>query len=250
MVSSGTNIRRGMPRRPGGEPWPPADQAAVVPADARCPRPSHAAEVAAGGRAAAAPRRGQAGPTRPPPGRRRRGARGERRGSSRDRTGASYARDARCRCARRRAPRSPEPRRIGRSRSANGWPCLVVGWLLRRCSWPPRWSSESDWFLTLDFMQEFLVAYPGEYPLPEGAPVGIPTLDRVAALLQHVPDRADHPLRAAVRTEKRPRVFWAPRHNRKGKISLDAVVPPGRSTSSGSRTASSTSCCCSSPRSG
>jgi thiosulfate reductase cytochrome b subunit len=76
------------------------------------------------------------------------------------------------------------------------------------------------WFLELDFMQEFLVTYPGEYPLPEGAPVGIPawlgwqhffnTFLIVLIIRSGL----------RVRTEKRPRVFWWPRHNPKGKISL------------------------------
>ena len=75
-------------------------------------------------------------------------------------------------------------------------------------------------FLGLDVMQEFLAAYPGEYPLPEGAPVGIPawlgwqhffnTFLIVLIIRSGL----------QVRTEKRPRVFWAPRRNHKGKISL------------------------------
>src|SRR5690606_34259261 len=30
------------------------------------------------------------------------------------------------------------------------------------------------WFLSLDFMRDFLTTYPGEYHLPETAPVGLP----------------------------------------------------------------------------
>ena len=30
------------------------------------------------------------------------------------------------------------------------------------------------WLLSLEPLQDFLATYPGEYPLPEGAPVGMP----------------------------------------------------------------------------
>jgi thiosulfate reductase cytochrome b subunit len=76
------------------------------------------------------------------------------------------------------------------------------------------------WLLGLEFMQDFLATYPGEYPLPEGAPVGIPawlgwqhffnTFLIVLIIRSGL----------QVRTEKRPRVFWSPRNNHKGKISL------------------------------
>jgi thiosulfate reductase cytochrome b subunit len=77
------------------------------------------------------------------------------------------------------------------------------------------------WFLSLDFMQDFLAAYPGEYPLPEGAPVGIPpwlgwqhffnTFLIVLIIRSGL----------QVRTEKRPSVFWSPRNNNRRKISLN-----------------------------
>ena len=76
------------------------------------------------------------------------------------------------------------------------------------------------WFLAWDFMQDFLIAYPGEYALPAGAPVGIPgwigwqhffnTFLIVLIIRSGL----------RVRTEKVPRVFWWPRRNPKGKISL------------------------------
>ncbi|WP_442576400.1 cytochrome b/b6 domain-containing protein [Microbacterium sp. F51-2R] len=76
------------------------------------------------------------------------------------------------------------------------------------------------WLLSLEFMQQFLAAYPGEYPLPENAPVGIPpwlgwqhffnTFLIVLIIRSGL----------QVRTEKRPSVFWSPRNNRQ-KISLN-----------------------------
>ena len=75
-------------------------------------------------------------------------------------------------------------------------------------------------FLSLPFMQDFLIAFPGEYHLPEGAPVGIPAwlgwqhFFNVFLMVLIIRSGLQ------VRTEKRPAVFWTPRKNRKGKISL------------------------------
>ena len=76
------------------------------------------------------------------------------------------------------------------------------------------------WLLSLDAMQAFLTAYPGSYPLPVGAPVGIPAwlgwqhFFTVFLLVLIVRTGLE------VRTQKRPAAFWAPRRNPKGKISL------------------------------
>jgi thiosulfate reductase cytochrome b subunit len=77
------------------------------------------------------------------------------------------------------------------------------------------------WLLSLEPMQEFLVAYPGEYPLPEGAPVGIPPwlgwqhFFNVFLIVLIIRSGLQ------VRTDKRPNVFWSPRWNTKRKISLN-----------------------------
>ena len=75
--------------------------------------------------------------------------------------------------------------------------------------------------LSLEPLQEFLVAYPGEYPLPEGAPVGIPPWlgwqHFFNVFLMALIIRSGF----QVRTEKRPTVFWSPRGNAKRKISLN-----------------------------
>ena len=77
------------------------------------------------------------------------------------------------------------------------------------------------WLLSLEPMQDFLTAFPGEYPLPEGAPVGIPpwlgwqhffnTFLIVLIIRSGL----------QVRTEKRPTAFWSPRSNNRRKISLN-----------------------------
>ena len=75
-------------------------------------------------------------------------------------------------------------------------------------------------FLSLPFMQDFLAAYPGEYALPAGAPVGIPGWigwqHFFNIFLMTLIIRSG----TQVRHQKRPTVFWAPRGDPKGKISL------------------------------
>ena len=76
------------------------------------------------------------------------------------------------------------------------------------------------WFLSLSFMQDFLVTYPGEYHLPEGAPVGIPAWlgwqHFFNVFLMVLIIRTG----LTIRAEKRPAVFWTPRRDKKGKVSL------------------------------
>lgn len=76
------------------------------------------------------------------------------------------------------------------------------------------------WFLSLEFMQDFLVTYPGEYHLPEGAPVGIPAWlgwqHFFNVFLMVLIIRTG----LTIRAEKRPAVFWTPRRDKKGKVSL------------------------------
>ena len=79
------------------------------------------------------------------------------------------------------------------------------------------------WFLGLDFMQDFLASYPGETPLPEGAPVGLPGwlgwqhFFNVFLIVLIIRSGLQ------VRTEKRPAAYWTPRWAKsgQGKISLN-----------------------------
>ena len=79
------------------------------------------------------------------------------------------------------------------------------------------------WFLGLDFMQDFLATYPGETPLPEGAPVGLPAwlgwqhFFNVFLIVLIIRSGLQ------VRTEKRPAAYWTPRWSKggQGKISLN-----------------------------
>ena len=115
---------------------------------------------------------------------------------------------------------APEPQRIGRFTRLE-WAGIVVvggGGLLFAAGMAVL---AVRFLLSLPPFQEFLAAYPGEYPLPEGAPVGIPpwlgwqhffnTFLIVLIIRSGL----------QVRTEKRPSVFWSPRNNGKRKISLN-----------------------------
>ncbi len=76
------------------------------------------------------------------------------------------------------------------------------------------------WLLSLEPLQDFLTTYPGEYHLPEGAPVGVPSwlgwqhFFNVFLMVLIIRTGLQ------VRNEKRPSVFWSPRTNAKRKISL------------------------------
>jgi thiosulfate reductase cytochrome b subunit len=79
------------------------------------------------------------------------------------------------------------------------------------------------WFLGLDFMQDFLASYPGETPLPEGAPVGLPAwlgwqhFFNVFLIVLIIRSGLQ------VRTEQRPPAYWTPRWSKsgQGRISLN-----------------------------
>lgn len=76
------------------------------------------------------------------------------------------------------------------------------------------------WFLSLEFMRDFLTTYPGEYHLPEGAPVGFQAWlgwqHFFNTFLMVLIIRSG----LEVRHQKRPPGLWSPRWNRKRKISL------------------------------
>ncbi|MGA7147891.1 MAG: cytochrome b/b6 domain-containing protein, partial [Microbacterium sp.] len=76
------------------------------------------------------------------------------------------------------------------------------------------------WLLSTAWGVEFLATYPGEYHLPEGAPVGFPAWlgwqHFFNVFLMVLIIRSG----LRVRSEKRPTVFWSPRGNKRRKISL------------------------------
>lgn len=78
----------------------------------------------------------------------------------------------------------------------------------------------SRWFLATGSGQSFLQAYPGEYHLPENAPVGFPTWlgwqHFLNLFLMVLIIRSG----IMIRTEKRPTAYWTPRGRSDGKVSL------------------------------
>lgn len=80
--------------------------------------------------------------------------------------------------------------------------------------------SAARWSSGLDGVRDFLVRYPGAYPLPAGAPVGIPPWlgwqHFFNAFLMVLIIRSGW----QVRREKRPAVFWSPRGRPRRKTSL------------------------------
>ena len=221
-AGEGVPLRRGLPRVAGGDPWPPEGVAhpgapasaqietpvtaaaegapPATPAESAAPVQTEAPAAATAPASAAAASTAVATGPRPPltvprtvwPG-----------------VAATV----------RPAPK-PEPRRIGPF-TRGQWAGVVIvggGALLVAAAMAVFFVR---WFLSLDFMQDFLATYPGEYHLPEGAPVGFPAWlgwqHFFNAFLMVLIIRTG----LQVRTEKRPTVFWTPRGDKKGKTSLN-----------------------------
>ncbi|GAA1952159.1 hypothetical protein GCM10009816_11170 [Microbacterium aquimaris] len=217
-------VRRGLPRTRGGDPWPPAD---VVPARAVTTEPPvslTAPDLPASASPTAQTAPAAAGAT-PTPG---------------DPPAAPAPAPADAVAARvdlsrplpftrtvwpGRAPRTTpaaavEPRRIGPFTRAQWAGAVVVGGIGILYG-AAMLVLAMRWFASTEPMQAFLTAFPGEYHLPEGAPVGLPAWlgwqHFFNVFLMVLIIRTGF----RVRTEKRPTAFWAPRTDRKRKISLN-----------------------------
>ncbi|WP_239453143.1 MULTISPECIES: cytochrome b/b6 domain-containing protein [Microbacterium] len=219
-------LRRGLPRVAGGEPWPPAgfapaataaiaDTTEVVPAAATVTDAASApitetpaaapAEVAASvvpsaPAAPAVPATATGVPlSKPLPFTRTVWAG----------AGAAAAR-----------PTPAEPKRIGPFTRLQWAGAVIVGGagLLIAAGMAV---ALVRWLLSTSWGVDFLAAYPGEYHLPEGAPVGLPAwlgwqhFFNVFLMVLIIRTGLQ------VRTEKRPSVFWSPRNNNRRKISLN-----------------------------
>jgi len=112
-----------------------------------------------------------------------------------------------------------EPKRIGPF-SGRQWGLLILGgaallYAAAMAVLAVRWLLSTSWGV------DFLAAFPGEYHLPEGAPVGFPAWlgwqHFFNVFLMVLIIRTG----LTVRTEKRPTVFWSPRSNGRRKISLN-----------------------------
>ena len=216
VAGNGPELRRGLPRVAGGEPWPPAGLMAAV---APVPVPEAAATetaatettapaVAPAQPAAAAPAAAAPAPTATV------AVPGAPVAPLRERPTAWPGVAART----RPAPR-PEPTRIGPFTKTQWAGVVVVGGagLLIAAAMAV---FAVRWLLSTEPLQAFLAQYPGEYHLPEGAPVGFPAWlgwqHFFNVFLMVLVIRTG----LQVRTEKRPSVFWSSKKDKKRKMSL------------------------------
>ena len=216
-AAGGAALRRGLPRTPDGEPWPPAGSAParpervvaaavvdVVPAPVA--EPAIAPEPALAPVAAAAPAVAPAPVAAGAPAPRRTPMQPPRRPVA---VAAASARPA----------AEPWPKLYGPYSRAEWAAALVIGGfgLLLAATGVV---VVVNWLLGLAPMQDFLARYPGEYHLPESAPIGIPAwigwqhFFNVFLIVLIMRSGLQ------VRTQKRPTAFWSPRWNPKRKISL------------------------------
>lgn len=221
--AAGVTLRRGLPRTPGGEPWPPAgavaairatEPAAVAVAAAPATRPAPEPEPATA-REVAASVIPEAAPTPEAAPVAQRTPSGIPLTQPLPYTKTVWAGKS---AFTRPAPR-PEPKRYGPFTRLQWAGAVIVGGagLLFAAGMAVLFVR---WLLSLQGMQDFLTAYPGEYPLPAGSPVGIPPwlgwqhFFNVFLIVLIIRSGMQ------VRTEKRPTAFWS-RRSSKRKISLN-----------------------------
>ncbi|MCC2028136.1 cytochrome b/b6 domain-containing protein [Microbacterium sp. YMB-B2] len=206
-AASGESLRRGLPRTPGGEPWPPEGTAATV--AVKTVDPSTGSGI-------------------------------DSKGSGID-SDLIEASDIPASTAvstvdvstplpfqqtvfpgatafERPAPK-PEPERVGPFTRAQWAGAVIVGGaaLLGAAAMAVLLVR---WLLSFGALQDFVATFPGEYHLPEGAPVGFPGWlgwqHFLNVFLMVLIIRSG----LRIRNEKRPTAFWTPKNNPKGKVSL------------------------------
>ncbi|MFB8146516.1 cytochrome b/b6 domain-containing protein [Microbacterium sp. NPDC056003] len=216
-AGDGRALRRGLPRVPGGEPWPPAGFApAATAAAAVAPAPaasaSETAEVAASVTDSPAPAVAAPVAVAPEPARTPSGVPLDRPLPFTRTVWPGAA------ASTRPAPR-PEPQRIGPFTKAQWAGAVIVGCggLLFAAGMAVL---AVRWLLSTQWGADFLAAFPGEYHLPEGAPVGFPAWlgwqHFFNVFLMVLVIRSG----IRIRGEKRPTAFWTPKWNSKRKVSL------------------------------
>ena len=228
--ADGVALRQGLPRTVGGDPWPPAGTvsaarpvrpaqpapapgAAATPAPATlpvAPRSAQRADETPAAAGAAAPAAATLAPTAPTD------------------TDTSLAARAPLpftrtvwpgRAATHRPAPRPEPRRLGPFTVAQWTGAVIVGGIGLLIAAGMAVALVRV-LLSTGPLADFVATYPGEYHLPDGAPVGIPAWigwqHFFNAFLMLLIIRTG----LTVRTEKRPAVFWTPKKDKKGKTSL------------------------------
>jgi thiosulfate reductase cytochrome b subunit len=209
---SGSALRRSLPRTPGGEPWPPpgfAPAAAVaddIVVETIQPQTGAADGPFEQSIEVAVPAASIDVSTPLPFTRTVWQGAAARRFEAEQRAGVKLT--------------SPEPQRYGPFTKLQWAGAVIVGgggllFAAGMAVLAVRWLLSTAWGV------DFLAAYPGEYHLPEGAPVGFPAwlgwqhFFNVFLMVLIIRSGLQ------VRTEKRPTAFWSPRINPKRKISLN-----------------------------
>ena len=197
-AEAGRPLRRGLPRTPGGEPWPPAGAAPLAAATAaeavELPVAAEVAEPAPAAPASLAVVRDVSVPLPFTP------------------TvfpGRNAFVHPQPKTVRRHGPFTTG-QWVGAAIVAGAGLLFAAGMLVLLVRW----------FLSLTFMQDFMHAFPGQYALPGSAPVGFPAwlgwqhFFNVFFMVLIIRTGL------TVRHQKRPTAFWSPRGNPKRKISL------------------------------
>ncbi|WP_318841118.1 cytochrome b/b6 domain-containing protein [Microbacterium sp. M28] len=230
--AAGSTLRRGLPRSPGGEPWPPAGTAVAAPSaaaaapSAATPAPSAAAEPDGAPSTAQPLAASSTTPGADTPDAGPIGAERPTLGVLAPRA-VTAARDVSVPLTAARtvwngvAPRhAPAPASEGGKRPT--WPQAIAG-LLGLAGLGILGIAVIAFVRTIlstPAMMDFLAAFPGEYHLPEGTQPGIPGWvgwqHFFNVFLMVLIIRTG----LTVRAEKRPTVFWTSRRNPKSKISL------------------------------
>ncbi len=204
--AAGAELRRGLPRLAGGDPWPPAGTASTQTSAPSTQTSAPSAQTSAPSAQTSAPSAQTSAPS---------GVVAEGPRAPLPFTRTVWPGQA----AAHRPQPAPESKRYGPFTKGQWAGAVIVGGagLLFAAGMAV---VLVRWFLSLEFMQDFLVTYPGEYHLPEGAPVGIPAWlgwqHFFNVFLMVLIIRTG----LTIRAEKRPAVFWTPRRDKKGKVSL------------------------------
>lgn len=273
-------LRRGLPRAPGGEPWPPAEAAAAVSAVAAVPAETSRAAVTAPAAPAAEPAAAATSAAATPAPASSAGGESVRRGLPRvpggepwppaatvparatADTSSAVAADAPAIAetpAPAAAPATAEPAVPGTALAPAADISTPLPWtrtvwngraprhLPAAASTTPTARRRPTWtqaiaalfgaaalgvlaaaavalvrtLLSLPFMQDFLAAFPGEYEPPIPVEPGFAPWVNWAHFFNMFLIVLIIRSGLQVRTEKRPSVFWTPRNNPKGKISLN-----------------------------
>ncbi|MEW2006076.1 cytochrome b/b6 domain-containing protein [Microbacterium sp. NPDC079208] len=209
--AAGESVRRGLPRVPGGEPWPPAGTVPARPTSA--PSAAVAADVSAIPETAAPSATLVSEPAAVP--------------GTALATGADIS-----------AP-LPWTRTVWNGRAPRHLPAAAsaAATARRRPTWTQAIATLFGaaalgvlaaaavalvrTLLSLPFMQDFLAAFPGEYEPPIPVEPGFAPWVNWAHFFNMFLIVLIIRSGLQVRTEKRPSVFWSPRNNPKGKISLN-----------------------------